>query len=51
MNHVLVNEYEPKVGILAHTDGPLYFPYTIVVSINSFCILEFYKKENFWEKK
>ena len=51
MNHVLVNEYKPKVGIMAHSDGPLYFPFTIVISLNSSCLLEFFNKQNFWVQK
>ena len=33
MNHVLVNEYQPGQGIMAHTDGPAYS--TVVATIST----------------
>ena len=33
MNHVLVNEYQPGQGIMAHTDGPAYS--TVVATITT----------------
>jgi alkylated DNA repair protein alkB family protein 6 len=32
-NHVLINEYLPGGGIMAHTDGPLYTPLVATVSL------------------
>ena len=42
-NHVLLNEYEPGSGIMPHTDGPLYHPYVVILSMNSHCVFKFYK--------
>ena len=50
-NHVLINEYEKDSGIMPHTDGPLYYPYTIVISLLSSSILEFYKDYNCYKQK
>jgi alkylated DNA repair protein alkB homolog 6 len=38
-NHVLVNEYLPGQGILAHTDGPLYQPRTATISLGGSPVL------------
>lgn len=43
-NHVLVNEYLPGQGILAHSDGPLFYPVICTISCGSHCILEFFEK-------
>ena len=33
-NHVLINDYyNPTYGILSHTDGPMYYPKTVTVSL------------------
>jgi len=32
-NHVLINEYAPGEGIMAHTDGPLYTPQVATISL------------------
>ncbi|KAL1491774.1 hypothetical protein ABEB36_012323 [Hypothenemus hampei] len=40
-NHVLVNEYLPGQGIMAHTDGPLFFPTVTTISCGSHTVLEF----------
>lgn len=32
---------------MGHTDGPSYYPFTIVISILSSCILEFYDIDEF----
>lgn len=33
LNHVLVNEYQPGQGIMAHQDGPLYTPAVAILSL------------------
>ena len=33
LNHVLVNEYLPGQGIMAHKDGPMYSPHVIILSL------------------
>jgi alkylated DNA repair protein alkB family protein 6 len=38
-NHVLVNEYLPGQGILAHTDGPRYQPRTATISLGGSHVL------------
>lgn len=43
-NHVLVNEYLPGQGIMAHSDGPLFYPVICTISCGSHCLLEFYEK-------
>lgn len=45
-NHVLVNEYLPGQGIMAHSDGPLFYPVICTISCGSHAILEFYEKDN-----
>lgn len=45
-NHVLVNEYLPGQGIMAHSDGPLFYPVICTLSCGSHTILEFYEKGN-----
>ncbi|CDW90884.1 isoform b [Stylonychia lemnae] len=42
-NHVLLNKYRPGDGIFAHKDGPSYFPFVCILSLNSGIIL--YVKE------
>jgi len=42
-NHVLLNEYQPGVGIMPHTDGPLYYPYVVILSLGSTACFEFYQ--------
>lgn len=44
-NHVLVNEYLPGQGIMAHSDGPLFYPVICTLSCGSHTILEFYEKD------
>jgi len=39
-NHVLVNEYLPGQGIMAHTDGPLYHPIVANITLGSHGVLE-----------
>jgi hypothetical protein len=43
-NHVLVNEYTGNQGIMAHTDGPLYYPKTATLSIGNSVLLYFQKR-------
>ncbi|CAM9536262.1 unnamed protein product [Pylaiella littoralis] len=40
-NHVLLNEYQPGQGIMAHTDGPFYRPRTATLSLGSDAIMHF----------
>jgi alkylated DNA repair protein alkB family protein 6 len=42
-NHVLLNKYRPGDGIMPHKDGPAYFPFVCIISLNSGIIL------NIWE--
>ena len=42
-NHILLNEYPPGVGIMPHTDGPLYYPFVVILSLESSCIFSFFK--------
>jgi alkylated DNA repair protein alkB family protein 6 len=41
LNHVLVNEYKPGEGILAHTDGLKYEAVVATISLAGSCILKF----------
>ena len=41
-NHVLVNEYRPGQGIMAHRDGPAYHDTVAIVSLGAPCIMSFY---------
>lgn len=43
-NHILLNEYPPGVGIMPHTDGPLYYPFAVILSLESSCVFCFYKE-------
>ncbi|KAJ6648881.1 Alpha-ketoglutarate-dependent dioxygenase alkB like 6 [Pseudolycoriella hygida] len=42
-NHVLVNEYLPKQGIMPHLDGPLFYPTITTISCGSHSVLEFFE--------
>ncbi|KAN0039136.1 hypothetical protein ACTA71_001330 [Dictyostelium dimigraforme] len=42
-NHVLLNEYNVNEGIMPHKDGPLFFPMVCILSLNSTCLMDFYK--------
>jgi alkylated DNA repair protein alkB homolog 6 len=44
-NHVLVNEYKLGEGILAHTDGPVYYPAVAILSLASPAIMRFYRQQ------
>ncbi|KAF2503206.1 hypothetical protein BU16DRAFT_449042 [Lophium mytilinum] len=39
-NHVLINEYKPGEGIMAHEDGPAYAPVVATVSLGGAVMLE-----------
>uniref|UniRef100_A0A6P6XYU0 Alpha-ketoglutarate-dependent dioxygenase alkB homolog 6-like n=1 Tax=Dermatophagoides pteronyssinus TaxID=6956 RepID=A0A6P6XYU0_DERPT len=43
-NQVLINRYEPGQGILAHEDGPLYYPVVATINTGSHTVLNFYEK-------
>ncbi|XP_032666244.1 alpha-ketoglutarate-dependent dioxygenase alkB homolog 6 [Odontomachus brunneus] len=43
-NHVLINEYLPGQGIMAHSDGPLFYPVVTTISCGSHTFLDFYKQ-------
>lgn len=40
-NHVLVNEYLPTQGIMAHLDGSLFYPTITTISVGSHIVLKF----------
>ena len=40
-NHVLINEYLPGQGIMAHTDGPIYAPVIVNITLQSHCVIDF----------
>ena len=42
-NHVLINEYLPGQGIMAHSDGPVYSPIVANLSLLSHTIMNFYE--------
>ncbi|XP_059473180.1 alpha-ketoglutarate-dependent dioxygenase alkB homolog 6 [Neocloeon triangulifer] len=41
-NHVLINEYLPGQGIMAHTDGPLFYPTVTTITCGSHTLLDFF---------
>ncbi|KAK3003343.1 hypothetical protein RJ639_019860 [Escallonia herrerae] len=41
INHVLINEYLPKQGIMPHQDGPAYFPVVAILSLGSPVVMDF----------
>lgn len=45
-NHILVNEYPAGTGIMAHSDGPLFYPIISTISCDSHTILEFYNNSS-----
>lgn len=47
-NHVLINEYLRPNGIMAHEDGPLYFPVVAIFSLLSPVVLRFQRKMPKW---
>jgi len=40
-NHLLINYYPPGVGIMPHSDGPAYYGKVIVLSLSSYCVINF----------
>lgn len=42
-NHFLINHYKGDIGIMPHTDGPLYHPFVTVVSLGSPIIFRIYQ--------
>ncbi|CAG0889766.1 unnamed protein product, partial [Darwinula stevensoni] len=41
-NHVLINEYLPGQGIMAHLDGPTFWPVVATLNLGSHTMLDFY---------
>jgi alkylated DNA repair protein alkB family protein 6 len=41
LNHVLINSYPPGQGIMAHQDGPLYFPVVCILSLGAPTVMSF----------
>lgn len=41
-NHVLVNEYTPGQGIMAHVDGPLFYPTISTLNVGGHTLLNLY---------
>ncbi|KAM1752914.1 hypothetical protein ACFX1T_005408 [Malus domestica] len=41
INHVLINEYLPNQGIMAHQDGPAYYPVVAILSLESPVVMDF----------
>jgi alkylated DNA repair protein alkB family protein 6 len=41
-NHALINEYHAGQGIMAHTDGPRYYPQVCVLSLGSPTMFQFW---------
>ena len=50
-NHILINDYPPGIGIMPHSDGPAYHPKVFVLSLNSYCIINFQKSYNSSDSK
>ena len=46
-NHFLINEYRGAVGIMPHTDGPLYHPFVAILSLGSPVLFKFFAD---WER-
>ena len=47
VNHILINEYTETQGIMGHTDGPLYDPCTLTLSLASEAVLHFEPSQNY----
>ncbi|XP_012530658.1 alpha-ketoglutarate-dependent dioxygenase alkB homolog 6 [Monomorium pharaonis] len=43
-NHILINEYLSGQGIMAHSDGPLFYPVVTTISCGSHTLLDFYRR-------
>ncbi|KRX06145.1 hypothetical protein PPERSA_00025 [Pseudocohnilembus persalinus] len=51
-NHILLNEYPPQVGIMPHTDGPLYIPFVCSITFGCNALFKFYKNyQDYKDKK
>jgi len=46
-NHILINEYHPGQGIMAHTDGPAYMSLTATLSLGSDVLIQFTPRPNY----
>jgi alkylated DNA repair protein alkB family protein 6 len=44
-DHVLINEYLPGQGIMAHEDGPFFYPVIVNITLGSHTMLELSAKE------
>ena len=44
-NHVLLNEYLPGQGIMAHLDGPMFHPTISTISLGSHAVIKFYREQ------
>lgn len=44
-NHCLINEYQPGIGIMPHTDGPAYFPVVATVSLGAPIVLDIHERK------
>jgi alkylated DNA repair protein alkB family protein 6 len=40
-NHVLINEYLPEQFIMPHKDGPLYYPFVAILSLDADSVFKF----------
>lgn len=45
-NHYLVNHYTGAIGIMPHTDGPLYHPFVCILSLGSPVLFKIYNNFN-----
>uniref|UniRef100_A0A0N4UEQ8 Fe2OG dioxygenase domain-containing protein n=1 Tax=Dracunculus medinensis TaxID=318479 RepID=A0A0N4UEQ8_DRAME len=45
-NHILINEYQPGQGIMAHTDGPAFYPLVATISLGSDLLIDYYHPLN-----
>ena len=45
-NHILLNKYKPGDGIMPHKDGPAYYPFVCIISLNSTVLLNFWESPN-----
>ncbi|ETO04204.1 hypothetical protein RFI_33193 [Reticulomyxa filosa] len=43
-NHILINNYEIGEGIMAHKDGPAYYPLVCILSLHSAITILFFQK-------
>ena len=45
-NHVLVNEYLAGQGIMAHVDGPLFYPTITTLNVGGHILLNLYSQDD-----